>query len=165
MKNFIALALLGVLVSCGAAAPAYAGTITSYRPSMGMSRSYSAPRSTYSKPAYVAPRPTVTPRPSNTTTVIHENHYSSGSGGSGLLTGMLVGHMMSQPAQAATQPIIVEQAPQQQYAQQAPSPAPVPVSVSPSQPEDTGSSTFSILASIALVGGVTVYLIKRNKHA
>lgn len=58
--------------------------------SFGGSRSsgVSMNRPSYSRPSYSAP--------SSTHTTVVEHHYSSGGGsGNGLLTGMMIGHMMS----------------------------------------------------------------------
>jgi len=89
--------IMGLLLAVMSCSPAYAkGFGTSY----GGSRSYSRPSTSYSRPAPVVHQNVTV----NRTTVVHQN--TGGGGGSGLLTGMVLGHMLSQPAQA---PVVIAQ--------------------------------------------------------
>lgn len=148
IKQFLTVALLGVLMSCGTA-PAFAkGSSYSSRPSY--SRSYSRPA--------VTRNVTV-----NRTTVVHE--HNGGGGGSGLLTGMLMGSMLSQPRQ-----VVVEQAPpaqivqpqvvQPQVVQQQPI---VEQPVQVQQPSEESNHPILGLVILVSVGGFILVLHKQNK--
>lgn len=158
MKKLFSLILAGVLFSCSAA-PAMAVTTSFGRSSSSFSRSYSAPRTTYSAPK---PAPTVTKNVTvNKTTVVHEG---GGSSGNGLLTGMMVGSMMSN----ANRPVVVEQAPVVaapapvvQAPPQAVEQAPQPIVQQDSQ--ESSAHGFMLALILVLCIALFVYFIHHKK--
>jgi len=145
MKAFVVV--ISLLV-CSQAFAGFGGSRSSgFSRSYGSRSSFGGSRSTYrapiirSAPVYrSAPRTIVR----ENTTVIHHD------GGPGFLSGMIMGHMMSQPAVAQPQVVVV---PEANVAPQAQAQAPAPVQVVAPPQEDEGSHWFlwSMLIGAAII--------------
>lgn len=141
LNKIISILMLGLMVSCSVA-PAYAKGYSGGSRG-GYSRSYSRP----------APRQVTI----NKTTVVHE--HNGGSSGNSLLTGMLVGSMLSNNSNSQ-QPVVVEQVPTPQVIQAQPVETVSTVSSDQHQNESHAILWFIIAVTTA---GFFLILHKQNK--